>query len=118
MQMPLLWLAANLRNGAMLAAAVAMMFFVFGQIPINDAMVARYTDERWRARIYAVRYVVSFGASSLAVPLIASLHGAEGGFASVFVVLSSLAGLIALAALWLPGQRVAGAAPAVAAAGG
>ena len=114
MQVPLLGLAASLSNGAMLAAAVAMMFFVFGQIPINDAMVARYTDERWRARIYAVRYVVSCGASSLAVPLIASLHGAEGGFASVFVLLSGLAGLIAVAALWVPRQRVGGASPAVA----
>jgi len=39
--------------------AVSMMFFVFGQIPINDAMIARYAAEEWRARAYAVRYVVS-----------------------------------------------------------
>ena len=50
MQVPLLLLAATLENWAMLIVAVAMMFFVFGQIPINDAMVARYTDEHWRAR--------------------------------------------------------------------
>ncbi len=47
------------------------MFVVFGQIPINDAIVARYTDERWRGRVYALRYVASFGASTLAVPLVA-----------------------------------------------
>jgi hypothetical protein len=35
----------------MLLVAVAMMFFVFGQIPINDAMIARYTAEEWRARV-------------------------------------------------------------------
>ena len=116
MQVPLLFLAATVENGAMLIVAVAMMFFVFGQIPINDAMVARYTDERWRARVYAVRYVVSFGASTLAVPLIAQLHGADGNFATVFLVLSGLAALITLAASWLPQRRArAVPAPAVAA---
>ena len=36
----------SLENWAMLGGRrSAMMFFVFGQIPINDAMVARYTDE-------------------------------------------------------------------------
>ncbi len=60
MQVPLLWLAGSLTGYAMLACAVVMMFFVFGQIPINDAMIAKYTAEEWRARAYAVRYVVSF----------------------------------------------------------
>ena len=110
-----MYLAAHLQNWAMLAVAVAMMFFVFGQIPINDAMVARYTDEQWRARVYAVRYVVSFSASTLAVPLIARLHGESGSFAGVFVVLSGLAVLIAGAALLMPASRRA-AAPAPAAA--
>jgi len=105
MQVPLLLLAASLENWAMLIVAVAMMFFVFGQIPINDAMVARYTDEHWRARVYALRYVVSFGGSSLSVPLIARLHGASGNFASVFMVLSGLAVLIGLAALCFPRSR-------------
>jgi len=55
LQVPLLLLAGTMENYLMLATAVAMMFFVFGQIPINDAMVARYTAEEWRARAYAVR---------------------------------------------------------------
>lgn len=105
MQVPLLLLAASLENWAMLAVAVAMMFFVFGQIPINDAMVARYVDEHWRARVYALRYVVSFGGSSLAVPLIARLHGASGDFAMVFVVLGGLAALVSAAAMCFPAVR-------------
>src|SRR5207253_8365304 len=59
LQVPLLALAGTTESYLMLATAVAMMFFVFGQIPINDAMIARYTAEEWRARAYAVRYVVS-----------------------------------------------------------
>jgi MFS family permease len=51
LQVPLLALAATTQNFVMLAVATAMMFFIFGQVPINDAMVARYTAEEWRARL-------------------------------------------------------------------
>jgi hypothetical protein len=107
MQVPLLWLAGSLEGYAMLACAVLMMFFVFGQIPINDAMIAKYTAEEWRARAYAVRYVVSFTASALAVPLIAGVYGRTGGFAPLFVTLAALAAVTLAAALAFPGVRPA-----------
>jgi hypothetical protein len=91
----------------MLACAVVMMFFVFGQIPINDAMIARYTAEAWRARAYAVRYVVSFSASALAVPLIAGVYGRTGDFAPLFAILAVLAAITFAAALAFPGVRPA-----------
>jgi hypothetical protein len=86
----------------MLVTATAMMFVVFGQIPINDTMIAKYVDDRWRSRAYAVRYVMSFGASAAAVPLVAILHAASGGFARVFEVLALVALGTAAAALWFP----------------
>jgi MFS family permease len=103
MQVPLLWLAASLSGYAMLVCAVLMMFFVFGQIPINDAMIAKYTADEWRARAYAVRYVVSFSASALAVPLIAGIYGGTGSFAPLFSLLAALAAVIVVAALAFPG---------------
>ena len=113
MQAPLLLLAGYLSDWAMLAVATAMMFFVFGQIPINDAMVARYIDDRWRARAYALRYVISFGASATAVPLVALLYARTGGFESLFVVLSGLGLLVFAAALCFPRSSASlAAAPA------
>lgn len=105
LQVPLLALAGTAENYAMLAIAVAMMFFVFGQIPINDAMIARYTAEAWRARAYALRYVVSFGASALAVPLVAGIYKASGDFKLLFFVLGALATAIFVAALFFPEER-------------
>jgi MFS family permease len=105
LQVPLLLLAANMESYMMLAVAVAMMFFVFGQIPINDAMVARYTAEEWRARAYAVRYVVSFSASALAVPLVAWLYGTSGDFRLLYFVLGALALATFAAALCFPAER-------------
>jgi MFS family permease len=105
LQVPLLALAGTMDNYLMLATAVAMMFFVFGQIPINDAMIARYTAEEWRARAYAVRYVVSFGASALAVPLVAWIYKASGDFRALYYVLGALAFLTFSAALLFPSEE-------------
>lgn len=106
-QVPLLLIAGATQGYAMLAVAVLMMFFVFGQIPINDAMIARYTAEHWRARAYALRYVVSLTASAMAVPLIALVHRAYGGFAPLFTTLGAAAALTLAAALMLPREPVA-----------
>ena len=73
-QIPLLMLAANLQGWAMLGAAVLMMLAVFGQIPLNDAIVGRYCADEYRARVLAVRYVVSLGVAAVGVPLVAVLH--------------------------------------------
>ncbi len=102
LQIPLMLLAATSENVAMLVVALGMMFFVFGQIPINDAMVAAYADERWRARAYALRYVVSFLGSAAAVPLVAYTHSTTAGFTSMFLVLAGLSAIMFLAALTFP----------------
>ena len=102
-QVPFLYVAGTAQGWAMLAVAIAMMFVVFGQIPINDAMVARYTDEHWRSRVYALRYVASFGASAMAVPLVAYLHDTGGGFERIFVVLAVFAAGTLAASFVMPG---------------
>ena len=106
-QVPLLALAASTQNIMMLIVAVAMMFVVFGQIPINDTMIARYTADEWRARAYSVRYVMSFGASACAVPLVAWAHRTYGDFNILFWLLAGFAILTSLAALAFPGRDVA-----------
>ena len=104
-QIPLLALAANLDGWAMLAGALFMMLAVFGQIPLNDAIVGRYIADEYRSRVYAVRYVVTLTVAAVAVPLIAVLHRTEGGFRNVFLVLAALAGGMLLASLFFPSRR-------------
>ena len=105
LQVPLLTAAAFFENYLMLAVALAMMFFVFGQIPINDAMVARYSDEAWRSRIFALRYVVSFGASACAVPLVAATYRYSSDFRYLFFALAAMALLMFTAAVLLPSHE-------------
>jgi MFS family permease len=104
-QIPLLAIAANLEGWAMLAAALAMMLAVFGQIPLNDSIVGKYVADEYRARVLSVRYVVSLGVAAVAVPLIAVLHRTEGGFRNVFLVLSALAAGMLIASLFFPSRR-------------
>jgi MFS family permease len=104
-QIPLLAVAANLEGWAMLAAALAMMLAVFGQIPLNDVIVGKYVADEYRARVLSVRYVVSLGVAAVAVPLIAVLHRTEGGFRNVFLVLAALAAGMLVASLFFPSRR-------------
>jgi MFS family permease len=103
-QIPMLYLAANLEGWAMLVAALLMMLAIFGQIPLNDAIVGRYVADEYRARVLGVRYVVSLGVAAVAVPMIAALHKTEGGFANVFLVLAALASGIFLASWFFPSR--------------
>ena len=107
LQIPLLLAAASTENFTMLVVAAGMMFFVFGQIPINDAMVARYTVEEWRARAFAVRYVVYFAASATAVPLVAWSQASGRGFPTVFVILAALAAIALAVAFFFPKETPA-----------
>jgi MFS family permease len=101
-QIPMLWLAANLEGWAMLGVALLMMLSVFGQIPLNDAIVGRYVADEYRARVLGVRYVVSLGVAAVAVPMISALHRTEGGFSNVFLLLAVMAAGVFLASMFFP----------------
>jgi MFS family permease len=74
--------AAN-ASGVMLLFALAFTFAaIYGQITLNDLVIARYTADAWRGRVYAVRYFLTFMVSGVAVSLIAFLYG-RGGFGLV-----------------------------------
>jgi MFS family permease len=99
----------GLADWAALACATAFMLAAFGQIPINDYMIGRLAEGEWRARIYGVRYVVSFTVLAAALPLIALVYG-NWGFDVLFRVLAASAAIILGAVLMLP-QRLPRAAP-------
>ena len=48
---------------------------------------------------------MSFGASALAIPMVAYLHATGGGFTGVFIVLALFATGSGVAALFFPGRQ-------------
>jgi len=71
--------AAHASGVALLFALAFTMAAIYGQITVNDLIIARYTADAWRGRIYAVRYFLTFMISGLAVSMIAFLYD-RGGF--------------------------------------
>jgi MFS family permease len=78
-------------NGVTLLFALAFtMAAIYGQITLNDLVIARYTADAWRGRVYAVRYFLTFMVSGLAVSMIAILYG-RGGFDLVLATTAVIA---------------------------
>ncbi len=102
-QVALLFLASQLDGWPMLVVAVLMMLSVFGQIPLNDAIVGRYTPDEYRSRVFAIRYLVTFGVASMAIPIIVHFHKTSG-FRSVFMLLAVLAACTLAASFFFPSR--------------
>ena len=91
----------GLRDGWALVVALGFMLGAFGQIPINDFMIGKMASGAARARIYGVRYVVSFTALAATLPLIAVVYE-RWGFDVLFGVLATAAFVILCAVSLLP----------------
>ncbi len=91
----------GLRDGWALAVALGFMLGAFGQIPITDYMIGNMASGAARARVYAVRYVVSFTVLAATLPLISVVH-ARWGFDTLFVILAAAAAVIFCAVALLP----------------
>ncbi|MXZ81370.1 MAG: MFS transporter [Gammaproteobacteria bacterium] len=92
---------SQLSGLAALLVSLGFMLAVFGQIPINDVLVGRIAKSEWRARAYALRYIVTFSVMASTIPLIGWIHG-QWGFGILFPLLAMVAGLIFTVVLFMP----------------
>jgi MFS family permease len=89
----------GLTDGPALTVALGFMLGAFGQIPINDFMIGKMATGEFRARVYGIRYVVSFTVLAATLPLIGFVH-AHWGFDTLFRILA-VSALVILAAVSL-----------------
>jgi len=101
-----LYFAIMASGWTMIAIAVVVMIMVFGQIPINDTLIARYTPDAWRGRVYSIKYVLSFTVSAAVVPSIAWLYEDAGGFPTMFMWAAIAAAVITITVTFLPGGNL------------
>ncbi|MFN9280139.1 MAG: MFS transporter [Betaproteobacteria bacterium] len=104
-------LAAQSSGWAWYVMAIACMVMVFGAIPFNDVMVARYIDDSLRSRVSGTRIAISFGISSLAVAALGPAVKAAG-FTQLWLLMSGIAVVSLAIVAWLPGEKVLKAAMA------
>jgi MFS family permease len=93
----LMW-AANAAGLMLILALAVTMVGIYAQVTVADLVIARYTADAWRGKIYAVRYFLTFVTAGVAVWAIATLHG-RGGFDLVLAALVLVAGVLLAAVL-------------------
>ena len=94
-----LW-AAYTSDTALLVALAIAVAAIYGQVTVNDMIMARYTADAWRGRVYAVRYFLLFISAGAAIGMISLLHE-TGGFALVLGVNAVIALLLFVTTLAL-----------------
>jgi MFS family permease len=94
-----LW-AAYAGGTALLVALAIAVAAIYGQVTVNDMIMARYTADAWRGRVYAVRYFMLFISAGAAIGMISLLHE-TGGFALVLGVNAVIALLLFVTTLAL-----------------
>lgn len=98
---PALYLASSLSGWLLIAVSIVVVIAIFGQVTVNDAMIAKYTSDEWRARAYSARYFLGFTAAGLSVGLVSLLYQ-QGGFTTMLQAFSALCLMIVLGALIFP----------------
>jgi len=73
--------------------------------PVENILIARYTPSRYHGLGFGAKFVVAFGASPLAILLIAWVRKTTGDLDLLFLGLAGTSLLIAAVALLLPGER-------------
>ncbi len=84
-----LW-AANADGIPLMFALAVAVAAIYGQVTVNDIVLARYTADAWRGRVYSVRYFLLFISAAVAIGMISLLHD-RGGFALVLAVNAAIA---------------------------
>jgi predicted MFS family arabinose efflux permease len=87
--------AAYASGIALITALALALAAIYAQVTVNDLVIARYTADAWRGRVYAVRYFLTFAVSGAAVATIAFLHG-RGGFGLVLGTTAAIAFVLAV----------------------
>jgi len=95
---------ATQSNYGLLAASLLAMAFVFGQIPITDAVITRYVPDVWRTKVLSVKFMLNLVIGAMSLLTARAILAGGGGFEQLMVVLAIVAVLVFLSALLLPAQ--------------
>lgn len=111
LQLPLILGVIGARGWATVPVTALLIASVFGQVTVNDAMLARTVPPALRAKAYAVRFFVGFLGAAAASPMVGLLHARTGDMQAALWVLAATGALTALFAIGFPRLTTASAPP-------
>ncbi|MGR5163909.1 MFS transporter [Vibrio owensii] len=104
-QLLFLLLATVTHEWSLVLVFVGLILCTYAQIPVNDWLIGRYSDARWRSRIYAAKYTLSFSTGPIAYWLIATTYAHTQEFVLMYFILAGGMGLASLSAMMMPSSR-------------
>ena len=104
-QVIFVFLSASFSDLALFFFMIIAMSFVFGQIPITDAVMSRYVPDNWRSRILSIKFLLNLCIGASVLPLSGYMLQTGYQMSDLFSLMSVVACLIFLAGFILPGLR-------------
>jgi|TARA_B100001540_G_scaffold72128_1_gene65087 MFS family permease len=104
-QFILIYISSFYFDYILLFVILMAMLFVFGQVPITDAILVRYIDDKWRARVLSVKFLINLCAGASVLPLTSIFLKSGFSFNDLLKVLSILAVFVIISALILPNEK-------------
>lgn len=104
-QLLFLLLATVTHEWSLVLVFVGLMLCTYAQIPVNDWLIGRYSDAKWRSRIYAAKYTLSFSTGPIAYWLIAATYAHTQAFVLMYFILAGGMGISLLSAMLMPSSR-------------
>ena len=105
-QIIFIYSASQTENFMLLFTIIFGMAFVFGQIPIGDAILSAYIPDKYRSQFLSIKFLLNLCIGAMILPITSILltTGYELNF--LFLILSSVPVLVVLGAVILPVREI------------
>lgn len=100
-----LLLASMVSGWWLVPVLLALVFSTFAQIPINDWLIGNFAADKWRSRIFAMKYTLSLSVGTIAYWLIATVYDNTGAFTVLYLILAAAMTVSMMAAWMMPGNK-------------
>ena len=103
-QIIFIYLASQFDGYKLLFFMTLAVCFVFGQIPIIDAVMVRYVPDSWRNRVLSIKFVLNLGVGAAVLPTCSFMLDKGYELSQLFSCLSVFSMVIVFASFLLPSQ--------------
>ena len=95
---------ANLFGVVVIPIVMVLVLLMFAEVPVTSWLLGHYVAPEWRSRAFSAEYTLSLGVGAVVIPLMAWGHRLGHGFDTQYLILAASAGIVLIAAFFLPAK--------------
>ena len=104
-QLIFIYFASISFNYDLLFIMLVAMIFVFGQVPITDAILVKYVKDSWRGRVLSIKFMINLCAGASVLPVTSFLLQNGYNFSFILESLALISIAIIISGLLLPNKQ-------------